>query len=977
MLRHLVIALLLCTRISFAREVPADWKFITLHTPHFDVIVNAKQQGLGELMAAKLEKSFSLLEKLFTDRPQKTVVVIADRTDLTNGYATRLPYPHIFLYPVLPGPNDSLADGGDWFFELSAHEFTHILTFDAVSGVMEPLQSIFGTILSPNLLLPRWWKEGVAVQAETMLSNGGRLRSPYQDGHIRLWSEEKTLFDFDLAQINEILPDWPRGMRPYLFGSLFWSAAVAEKGPAIIDQLHQRHGGRVPYFVEAPSRDLLGTSYDGFYTRMLVEIDRRAKEQIFKLETQPLTEPRPVGVNAMFSQNPRISPDGQRLAVIGVDPTDRRSVMILQRGRDGSFQEPLVVSEVGDLLEEEKPPIRDAPPSGSITRISWFPDGRRLVFDKTDAVSSTESYSDLWIYNLDTTRSERLTTAQRAREPAVSPRGHRIAYVGLEGGRTSLWLWDMTAKTASRLWQGDWQERISFPTWLDEERLVFSWRRPDKSEHLFVISASQASIPQTGTEPRRILEDFPHSRFAELTSRGLIFVSDRNGVANLFLASGDLRSARPLTHVLGGVLSSTIDGRQGDLLLTSLTTQGPRVTRVPAHEIFDGGLAKSRELPSVEPLLADRYPLPPANASEPSFTTEVGDYAPGSYLWPRYWFPLFTISTFSNNLVFEAATSAFDPLKKHAYTVAVGWDAGLKKGSYQASYENNVWPHTLRAAAAQTNSYLVTPDTPVTSESFSASVEPDLFRLHRHLSATLGVRGVRTDVAGVTASRLGPSIYAQYVDYDRAGWQISPEQGWQAYGGATSYQPGENRISYNQYLVGGKFFASKFLPARHALAFRLDSVVVPETLGAAFGTSSTNTFFQNDSPVPMFVMRGYRIGHFFGKTMANTTLEYRFPLREIRRGHGTDPLYITRVHGALFADGLHVDGFAYRTSTASLEPTKLGERGFWSMGAEARVETTVGYFLPLNLVGGFAVPLDRTFGGDASFGLSIQMGTLF
>lgn len=504
----LLIALALSSLAS-AQEFPAHWKFVSQKTPHFTVIVNAEQQELGALFARKLEKAYGLLKPQFTDVPEHTVVVIADKTDMTNGYATRLPYPHVFLFPVLPGPQDSLGETGDWILELVAHEYTHILTFDAVAGVMEPLQSIFGTILSPNLLLPRWWKEGVAVQMETAVSNGGRLRSAYQDGVIRSLELENLLSSMDLAQINELLPDWPEGLRPYLFGSLFWSEAVAEKGPIVVDQLHQRHGARVPYFVEEPARELLGVSYENFYDRALEETQRRARKQLDVLRAVGFSVTTELLMEAKYSQGPAISPDGSRMALIAVSDADRRSIRILRRSEasntfvDASEEERLT-NRREDLIQPN-PFEGDGPPTGSISRVSWRPDGKALVFDKVDLVSRYEAYSDLWLFDLETAKIDRLTKGLRAREPWVSRGGTTVYFTGLDGGRTWLGAYDLQNKTTRRLWQGAWQERIAFPTELADGRVVFSLRRPDGGESLWIIA-------REGGEPRRILENMPNAR---------------------------------------------------------------------------------------------------------------------------------------------------------------------------------------------------------------------------------------------------------------------------------------------------------------------------------------------------------------------------------------------------------------------------------------------------------------------------------
>lgn len=68
--------------------------------------------------------------------------------------------------------------------------------------------------------------------------------------------------------------------------------------------------------------------------------------------------------------------------------------------------------------------------------------------------------------------------------------------------------------------------------------------------------------------------------------------------------------------------------------------------------------------------------------------------------------------------------------------------------------------------------------------------------------------------------------------------------------------------------------------------------------------------------LPQYVMRGFRSGQFVGKTMNNVSLEYRFPLNYIYRGAGTAPFFLRRLHGAMVADGIQLDGFVYNESLA-------------------------------------------------------------
>ena len=98
---NLTCALLVFPLQVFAQTDPSiDWKVLNL--PHFRLIYDAKHQELAKIYAKHLESNYPVLHHYFEQMPESTTVVLNDRTDLTNGYATPIPYPHIVLFPVLP-----------------------------------------------------------------------------------------------------------------------------------------------------------------------------------------------------------------------------------------------------------------------------------------------------------------------------------------------------------------------------------------------------------------------------------------------------------------------------------------------------------------------------------------------------------------------------------------------------------------------------------------------------------------------------------------------------------------------------------------------------------------------------------------------------------------------------------------------------------------------------------------------------------
>ena len=462
--------LLLGQTPAFSQVDPSiQWKAMELS--HFRLIYDATYQDLANYYAARLDQYYELLETVFPVRPDKITVVIMDRTDQTNGYATPLPYAHIVVYPVLPGAQESIGEYGDWSHELLVHEYTHILAFAPKRDVVQILSYLFGTIINPNVYLPRWFHEGLAVEIETRFSTHGRLRSTHQDALLRALKIGNRLQNLTIAEINETaLHTFPQGSRPYLLGSTFWSDIMAEKGESIASGLLWRYGGRAPWVINAPAEDYLGTDYKLRFEKHLADLANRIDQQLAVIHSLAVTTAENVSARKQESIVPVLSPDGLKLILIAKDETLRRSLQILKREKpedEFSDTENLLRQKEGEFLKDFTPPLPgggshlDSPPTGSLTRVSWFPDGQRILLDRVRSINRYHETSDLFIFDLNKEKSEPFTTHQRAREGTVSPDGKTVAFVQLGAGTTGLSLIDVINKNVQVLFVAPLGARIT------------------------------------------------------------------------------------------------------------------------------------------------------------------------------------------------------------------------------------------------------------------------------------------------------------------------------------------------------------------------------------------------------------------------------------------------------------------------------------------------------------------------------------
>ncbi|QLY24972.1 PD40 domain-containing protein [Bdellovibrio sp. KM01] len=972
-----LLSLLTSVTVNAQWEVQPHIKWKTLSTPHFEVIYNAEQQDLGLLYAEKLERAYYQLQIYFSEAPPKTTVVINDKTDITNGYATRLPYPHIMAYPVLPGPEESLADTGDWAFELLAHEYTHILNFEPAGGIMVPLRAVFGSVVAPNLVLPNWWKEGLAVEMETRLGNKGRLRSSYQDSLVRAMVEDQTLFKYTIAEINESIPTWPEGSRPYIFGSLMWSQILADQGKKVVDALNQRHGRRIPYFLETPAEENLGMEYSAQYAKALNETQVRAQTQLKTLREVLPTPFVPLRNSYLFLTAPAISPDGKRMAVVTEDDSNNRAVKIIVReDTNTSFMDAKETDTIEKFDQNFTPTLTmDEPPSGSIQRVSWYPDSQKIVYDKIDVTNKVDRFSDLFQFDILKKKTQRLTRGLRAREPSVSPDGNKIVFVKLEGGKTHLATLGSleNSKEVKILFSAPMMDRISYPVFWNDDTIVFSLRH-DGSEYLYTYKFSSKAV-------EKILGDFPDARFPRKTVAGLIFTSSKNGTQNIYVADERLFSAKPLTHTLTSVFSADIDPSLQELFATSMTSQGLKVVAYKPQD----WKATPEELPQITPMLADRYTPPTeqelavdqARAETAVRQGEIQDYSAGGYLWPRFWVPFIAGSSSDTGLILEAITMGFDPLKKHSYTIIATWDTAINRGGIDASYTNQQTNLPFLLSGYTRSSYIGTVENKLTDTSYAGAVLPDMFWLSRYTSLQLGWQYLQREVVLSTnpmTQRTGPYAYFSYTNYSKSGAQISPESGGSFYLGAYNYVQHEDYLHHSQFIAGITAYNSRFLPKHHSLMLRLNGMYTPEVISSLYGASSQNIVQSQDSPLPQYILRGYARGQVYGRNMASFTGEYRFPVSNIYSGSGTLPVFFRRVTGALTVDGAAADGVLVNDSTNQIVYNAINmKRSFWSAGAEAHLETTLGFIAPVNFIVGVYQAFNAPKGSETALQTSIQI----
>lgn len=964
--------------IATAQVHPSKtWR--TLSLEHFELIYDAQNQPLAELYAERLQHLKSPLREYWQDFPQKTVFVLNDRTDLTNGYATFLPYPLIMIFPVVPGPMESIGEYDDWAWEIGVHEYIHILEFSQRRGLVWGLSYVFGSIMTPNALLPRWSLEGAAVEAETRFSNAGRLRSKMQAGTLRSLGQSGRLDTLRLAEINEFaIPTWPYGARPYLFGSILWSDWTESYGPKAVGDFHQNTGGRVPYFLDGAFEPVFeGLGQIELFERSRTKMIEAAKSELQTLSQVPLSNSQQVDPEMTESLSPNVSPDGLKLAYIAKNETLRRRIQVLLRPQadtpfDPSHRIQWFGKEFDQALPSGSPLPRgsishgaglgsghgpgdepdDGPPGGNITRISWHPSSTSFVFDQVIEKNRFQDSSDLWSFDLNNGKATRLTTDLRAREPSYSPDASRIAYVQIVAGRTDLAIFDLETKTTKVHFQSKAQGRVSFPVWLNATTILFSSREQGLEQILRLDLATGSTTP--------ILGQWKQPQFLSVEKDFILFTSTQNGVRNLYRSNFDFTDVKPVTHSPGHVLLSSFDSSLKRYYFTELTAEAFQIKYIEESE----ALRLPAELPKVGSHWGDRYPaveLPFKPEPEAlTLTANATAYSPWSYLWPRYWLPF--VAWDDRGTYVTVSTSGADPLQKHAYSVQGSYDSAIQRGSYIFGYANqSFWP-LLSLSSYDYSLQLAIPGEYSRAQLTQVMASWELERFSHDWFVGIGANAGSREKFGRASKRASPLLTTSYRNAFQSGNQVSPEAGWLGSLQLSAPRDLDLNRTFAVAEASGTYFWSRWLPRRHVVMLKGQLRSSDELLQVEYMEQSVSFQSTTNTPFPEYLNRGYASGTFLGRNMGGVTLEYRLPIRRLDASSDGYPFYFHRMHGALVADGTFFDGFVFDTKSLSpLYRRNDSGRGFWSYGAEVRFDMNIGYHVPITFGLGVYAPLDTEF----------------
>ena len=550
-----------------------EFDFKVLKTDHFDIYYYPEEEPAAQMASRMAERWYTRLSQLLnhqlsTRQPlilyasgshfRQTNAIQGDLGEGTGGvteaYKRRIVLP--FAGPI---------EASD---HVLGHELVHAFQYD-----------ITGTNVNAGtagaLGLPLWFIEGMAEY----LSVGP------VDPLTAMWMREATRRE-SLPDIDKL--DNPKYF-PYRYGQALWAFIAGKYGDGAVANMLRAAAGRDATYSSA-IESVLQIS-----TKVLTREGHNAEFEAFRpiaeATKMPASFARPLITSEKqrgeLNIGPELSPDGSRLVFFS--EKDLFSIdMFVADARTGEVIKKITNTATNTHYDSL---------SFLTSAGAWDQAGKRFVFpglSKGDPV--------LTIVDVDKGRTEReirLSEVNEVVNPAWSPDGKQIVFSALIGGFTDLFVFDLEKddKSGLRRLTTDAYAEID-PAWSpDGQRIAFSTDRFTTNLETIKPGHLRLALMEVSTGTVRELGGFPEAKNISpqwaADGRSIYFLSDRQGITNIYRTQVDGAKTTQLTNMLTGAsgitaLSPAMSFAGGRLVFSAYENDGYNIYALDTAEQLAG-----------------------------------------------------------------------------------------------------------------------------------------------------------------------------------------------------------------------------------------------------------------------------------------------------------------------------------------------------------------------------------------------------
>ena len=528
-----------------------NWSYI--QTDHFDVYFANDGYPLAEFTANAAESAYVQIGKLFKYQLVNRVPIVVynshnafQQTNVISEY----------MEEGIGGVTELFKNRVVVPYEGDYKKFRHVIHHELVHAVLNDM--FYGgsiqSIISNNitLQLPIWFNEGLA-EYESLK-----------------WDTDTDMFIRD-ATVNQYLPPMQQlyGYFAYRGGQSLWHYIADKYGEQKIGEILNRI--KSTRSVEAGFRGSIGLTMEELSDRWMKELKVEYWPDIAKREdpvdyARRLTEHKKDG--GFYNTSPAISPQGDKIAFIS-NRNDYFDVFVMN-AVDGTQVEKIVDGQQTPNFEE----LHLLTPG-----ISWSPDGKRLAI----AAKAGEEDAVLLV-NVKSGDIEKLTFGLEGIFSVTwSPSGEYLAFIGDVAKQSDVYVYNLATKALTNLTEDIYTDEQ--PSWSpDSKTLFFASDRAGAAvndgsrvygHHFPDLNIYRIDVDGKNLRQLTSWTDCDQtSPVASPDGKKLLFISDKNGINNIYELKLDSLTTRPITNSISGVYQLSISHDGTKLAFSSLNQSG-------------------------------------------------------------------------------------------------------------------------------------------------------------------------------------------------------------------------------------------------------------------------------------------------------------------------------------------------------------------------------------------------------------------
>ncbi len=535
-----------------------NWKYI--QSPHFDIYFYDGGHDIAEFCAEHAETALAAIEKTmrYDITSRIAIIVYNSHNDFqqTNAVGEYLPEGVGGVTEPLKNRVVLPYEGNyELFRHVIHHELTHAVVNDMFIG-----GSYQALLTGGGMQIPSWMNEGLA-----------------EYGSLYGLDLETDEFMRD-ATLAESVPPLERlgGYVQYRVGQTMYWYIAQKYGPDKVGELLQRI--RSTRSVEQGFRTTFGLSVSEFSERFLQALKVLYYPDIARYEApaayaEVLADHKKI--ENFINASPEVSPQGDLVAFIS-DRNDYYDVYVQSLSHPKDIKR--VLSGGGATAGFEE--LHLLTPG-----LSWSPDGKKLAL----AAKSGE-HDKVYIIDVNTEEQTPLPEfdLDGVQQVKWSPDGKKLALVGVKSGASDIYLYDFATKEITNLTRDLFADRD--PDWSsDSKSLIFVSDRADfltpgeypPSQNLFINWKSGAlNLYRFDLDSNKItrLTNVPGVNqiypAVSRTSNTMFYISDQNGINNIWTSDLNGQHARPLTNSISKIDQISISNDASKLAFSTMHDGG-------------------------------------------------------------------------------------------------------------------------------------------------------------------------------------------------------------------------------------------------------------------------------------------------------------------------------------------------------------------------------------------------------------------